>query len=87
MNKKSDFPARIEKTLPAEKHEETSDKQRVPWKAEVQFPFLIRVPVDIAITIDRRTITVSTPDDELPTVLVEWLGTSFAHKDKLDVVL
>lgn len=71
----------IERSLPreAEDHEE---RTRI-WKAEVTFPFIIRVPVDISLIIGQRTITVNDVDQRLPAILVEWLKTSLAHRDKL----
>lgn len=62
---------------------EQPKKQRI-WKAEVTYPFQIRVPVDIAIQIGERTVLVSSADQELPSQLVDWLKHPFsAHKNKL----
>ena len=75
-------------TVPETK-EETKPEEAKPtkaklWKAEVTFPFQIRVPVDIAIEIGARTVLVRSADQELPKALVDWLKHPFsAHKNKL----
>ena len=81
--------AKKNEAKPAEKpqSETTTEKPTKAklWKAEVTYPFQIRVPVDIAIEIGARTVLVKSADQDLPLTLVDWLKQNpfSGHKHKL----
>lgn len=88
MAKKSEtqlgLSVQVEKKQEDIKPEETEPTKAKLWKAEVTFPFQIRVPIDIAIQIGERTVLVSSADQDLPKALVNWLGHPFSeHRNKL----
>ena len=88
--KKTEFTAAIEMSqppeavLPAERDVEVEGVSI--WRAEVTFPFVIRVPIDIALVIGKRTITIASKEDGVPEALLPWLRKSCAHGNKINVL-